>query len=150
MSGEHETLELGLHLVRGEALGEAGLRVPEPWIGVLDLCRMVEGHLPEPPERTPLGVCGLSELCRAAGPEALHGALAVVRGAVHDGRSYFDWKKIPLVFVLRGASLEHDPEAGGVVLGVAGGRFSLVPLFGRGLSPARPGQSDWWWSPQLG
>ena len=144
-------LQTGLHLVLRAALptlAERGLRVPEPWIGVVDLARMVEGRLSEPPSGQPLGIVGLDALVQASG-DGLHGTLAVIRRGVHDGKRYFDWKQIPLVFLVEG-TLEVDPEAGGPVLRHGRERFPLYALFGRSIAPLSADDATWWWTPQLG
>lgn len=143
-------MQLGLHLIVRKDLGrlaEQGAEVSAPYLGVVDLVRAVEGNLPEPPPSMPLGLVGLDALCLASGSGA-HEALAVIRRGVHDGKRYFDWKQIPLVFLVEG-ELDHDPR-GGAMLRSDGERFSLHPLLGRGIKPLHRDQLNWWWTPQLG
>ena len=139
----------GVHLIELAtlpALHSAGVHVPTPYIGVLDLCRLVEGWLPEPEPAVPLGIVGIDELVQASGDGA-GDALRRVRKSVHSGKGYFSWKEIPLVFLVAGRLTGSPGE--GVVLESSGRSVGLAPLVGKSLAPVE-GQSNWWWATQPG
>lgn len=130
------------------SLAAAGVDVPEPWMGILDVLRMVEGHLPEPTEGRPLGVVGLEALLRAVPGDGTT-VLQAVRRGMSEARRYFTWKEIPVVLILEG-HIENPPEGSGLQLTRSERHWSLAPLLGTGFSSARPDTSGWWWAPQIG
>jgi hypothetical protein len=119
-----------------------------PFVGVLDLARMVEGLVAEPEPGRPLGVVGLELALEAAGSGSQELA-AALRGIIMAGKSYFEWKRIALVFAID-APLEGALETSGPVVALPRGRMPLWPFFGKTLAPRIEGESHWWWSPQLG
>ena len=141
----------GIHLVQRDALGSIeahGVVLPRPWTGLLDGLRVVEGHLPEPPEDRPFVLGGLTTLLRA-GPEDATTLLQVVRQGLVDGRQYFSWKRIPVVLVVAGSVVDREDGQGLQI--EAGGRcWPLAPLLGTRLKPAHPQTTGWWWAPQIG
>jgi hypothetical protein len=141
----------GIHVLERRRLGglsREGVDVPEPWMGVLDVLRMVEGHRPEPPERQPLGVHGLDALVAAVPDEAL-GVLQALRSGFVEARRYFTWKEIPVVLLVDGAV--DDPSDGtGLYLAAGERRIPLAPFLGTRFQPARPKVAGWWWAPQIG
>ena len=144
-------MQLGVHVVQRErlsALAAAGVEVPEPWMGLLDALRMVEGHLGEPPEGQPLGLVGLEALLGAVPGEGT-ALLQALRTGLVEARRYFAWKRIPLVFLVPGTV--DDPQDGtGLTLEHQGRRWPLAPLLGTHLVAARLATPGWWWAPQLG
>jgi hypothetical protein len=141
-------MQLGIHLIeRGAlaALATKGVEVPEPWIGVIDLARTIEGLLPEPVSRRPLGVVGLDRLLEAAGDEA-PAVMSLLRRSFHDGRSYFEWSRIPLVVLVAGRLGPHHD--GGPELTLGAKRWPLAPIVGKRLEPVA-GDDRWWWAPQI-
>ncbi len=140
----------GLHVVAASAtrrLAEHGVVVPEAGVGLLDVLRMLEGLRPEPPEGQPLFVFGLDELAGATGdPGPL---LRATRSGLVEGRAYFEWKRIPLVLVLRGEVVDRRDDTG-LRLGGDSRSIDLAPLLGTKLEPAKAGVDGWWWAPQLG
>jgi hypothetical protein len=164
-------MQPGLHIVeraRLASLAAAGVDVPEPYMGVLDVLRMVEGHLPEPPAGQALGVVGLDALLRAVAGSAVIspgdlGAqlggdpsrlLQGLRTGFVEARRYFAWKAIPLVFLVDGTIDDPADDTGLHLNGAASSgpapRWPLAPLLGTRLTPARAGLSGWWWAPQIG
>lgn len=149
-------MRLGAHVMRLGALAELTARgalpaLPEPFLGVVDFMRALEGLGPEPAEATPLGIVGLDALLAAAalaGPDQAERALRGLRGALHEARGYFEWRRIPLVLLVRGA-LEARSDGGATLALASGPGISLDPLLGRGIKPMS-GSRDWWWAPQLG
>jgi hypothetical protein len=144
-------MQLGIHVVersRLPVLAAAGVDVPEPWTGVLDVLRAVSGHLPEPTEGRALGLVGLDALL-AAVPGDGATVLRAVRGGLVEARRYFSWKQIPVVLLVEG---KIDDPADGTGLGLTHGgrRWSLAPLLGVRLTPARPDAAGWWWTSQIG
>jgi hypothetical protein len=144
-------LQSGLHVIerrRLNTIARDGVDLPEPWMGVLDVLRMIDGHLAEPPEHRPLGVHGLDALVAAA-PGDAHGVLSALRLGFVEGRRYFAWKEIPVVLLVDGGI--DDPRDGtGLHLTVEGRRVSLAPFLGTRFQPPRPSANGWWWSPQIG
>ncbi len=144
-------MRLGIHVVeraRLSALAAAGVNVPEPWMGILDALRMVDGHLPEPPEGQALGLVGLGALLDAAGT----GSGAVqrsLRTGFAGARSYFTWKRIPLVLLVDG-NVDDARDGAGLALIHGGHCWPLAPLLGTRLTPARDNVQGWWWAPQIG
>ena len=142
---------MGIHVIERRLLGtlsREGVEVPEPWMGVLDVLRMVEGHFPEPPERRPLGVHGLDALLAAAPGEA-QGVLQALRLGFVDARRYFTWKEIPVVLLVDG--IIDDPRDGtGLHLVRDDRRIALAPFLGTRLEPARKVAAGWWSAPQIG
>ena len=139
--------QTGVHLIQRDELRRLGGRMPRASVGVVDLVRTVEGLLPEPVEGEPLFVVGLVTAIDAAVEPANVGA--VLRGLVVSGRSYFEWKRIPLVFVTR-ATLDGALEDGGPMARVGGRTHRLAAFFGQTLKPRTEGRSEWWWAPQMG
>ncbi len=140
-------IDSGVHLVEAGAVAALEQALPVPWWGVVELARAVEGTHPEPPPGQPLVVTGLVRcLAASEGAERVGNAL---RGYVMAGRGYFEWKRIPLVFVTL-AALEGAHEEGGPTALSGGKRVPLAPFFGRSLRPKVAGVSSWWWAPQLG
>ena len=144
-------MQMGVHIIERkqlDKLGKLGARVPAPWMGVLDLGRTVEGHLENPTPGQPLGVVGLETLLEAADEEA-GAAMHLVRKNMHAAKHYFEWKKIPLVFLIEGKlSGRHDED--GPTLEFRDKEWSLRQLLGRGLKPKFDDHNGWWWSPQIG
>jgi hypothetical protein len=144
------TMKLGVHLIeRGKLplLSAVGVDVPPPWMGILDVLRMVEGHLPEPPEKQPLGIVGVEAIVRTA-PDATK-VLQALRAGLLEARRYFGWKEIPLVF-LPDARVDDASDGNGLVLELGARRCSLAPLLGTRLTPVREKSDGWWWAPQIG
>lgn len=144
-------IQQGIHVIerrRSNALAREGIDVPEPWMGILDVLRMVEGHLPEPAEKRPLGVYGLDALVAASPGDAL-GVLKALRLGFVEARRYFAWKEIPVALVVEG-TIEDPRDGSGLHLLVEGRRVPLAPFVGTRLQPARPNVSGWWWAPQIG
>lgn len=144
-------MQAGMHVVeraRLSILADQGVEVPEPWMGVLDALRMVEGHLPEPPEGLPLGLVGLDALVLAVPGEAT-AVLQAIRTGLVEARRYFVWKQIPVVLLLDGR-IEDPADGGGLLLWHGARRWPLAPLLGTRFSAARPDVSGWWWAPQIG
>ena len=144
-------MQPGIHVVeraRVPALAASGLSVPDPWMGVLDALRMVEGHLPEPPAAQPLGLVGLDALLAAVpGPGTT--VLQAVRAGLVEARRYFAWKQIPVVLLLDGRL--DDPGDGDGLRFWQGERcWALAPLLGTRFVPAKPGTNGWWSAPQIG
>lgn len=163
-------MQLGIHVVRRAALGtliERGAlpAIPEPWLGVLDLVRALEGHAPEPRAHTPLGVVGLDALLRATGSGDRDDAMRMVRRGLHEARSYFEWRQIPLCFLMAGR-VRAAGDGVSLELELDQGWCSLTALLGRSVRPMgtdaatgskvgklggqRGRGADWWWAPQLG
>lgn len=144
-------MQEGVHVVRLEALaglGQRGVELPSPWLGVLDLLRAIEGLHPEPTAGHALGVVGLERLLEAARGDR-DGVVQRVRLGLHQGKRYFAWKRIPLVFLVRcGLEAESDGRGPFLVLGTE--RVDLAPLLGGGLAPVPGSDGAWWWGAQLG
>jgi hypothetical protein len=144
-------MRLGIHVVeraRLSTLSAAGVHVPEPWMGVLDALRMVEGHLPEPSDGQALGLVGLDALLEAAGADS-GPVQRTLRTGFAGARSYFTWKRIPLVLLLDGR-VDDARDGSGLVLVHGEHRRPLAPLLGTRLTPARDHVRGWWWAPQIG
>jgi hypothetical protein len=145
------TMQAGLHVVeRGRlaSLAAAGVDVPEPFMGILDALRMVEGHLPEPPAGQPLGLVGLDALLRAVPGDPTR-MLQGMRAGLVEARRYFAWKAIPVVILVEGR-IDDLADDTGLYLCSAERRWPLAPLLGTRLTPARPDAGGWWWAPQIG
>ena len=146
-----DTMQAGVHVVeraRLAPLAAAGALVPEPFMGVLDVLRMVEGHLPEPPGGQPLGVVGLDALLKAAAGDPTR-LLQGMRAGFVEARRYFAWKAIPVVMLVEGR-IDDPGDDTGLYLCSAERRWSLAPLLGTRLTPARAGSAGWWWASQIG
>lgn len=144
-------MQEGLHVAEKQAfstLSARGLVLPGRMLGVLDVCRMIEGQLPEPPPRQPLGIVGLEALLLADVKQA-RTVLLPVRRALLEGKRYFHWKQIPLVFVVDG-TLEGTPGLTGLQLRLGEQTIGLSFLLGSQLKPTLPDSKAWWWSPQVG
>lgn len=143
-------MKTGIHIIQRRMLPRLeprGVEVPAPHLGVLDLARAIEGLLPEPPPQRPLGIIGLDALMRIESEEA--GAiLRRLRRSLHDGKGYFEWKQIPLVFLTRG-ELTGEHEDAGPALALGDRAAPLAPLFGSRLRPV-PDTHGWWWAAQPG
>ncbi len=146
-----EGMKLGVHLAERARLGHlgpSGLVVPEPWMGILDCLRMVEGHLPEPEPGRPLGLVGLDALLMAVGDESTP-LLKALRTGLVQARRYFDWKKIPVALLVDG-TVDDPADGTGLVLTRGERRWPLAPLLGTRLEPALSKTNGWWWAPQIG
>ncbi len=162
-------MQLGIHVVRRAALPELagrGVIVPEPWLGILDLARTIEGLGPEPASDQALGVVGLDALLAAVGrgdgaEDQIAAVLQALRGHLREARRYFEWRHIPLCFLVDGRLLATVVDDRGPELEVGDRRHSLTALFGQGLRPMletqsdkqsgkQSGKIDWWWTPQPG
>ncbi|MDY0003442.1 MAG: hypothetical protein RBU30_19240 [Polyangia bacterium] len=144
-------MKRGVHLVerfRLPALRLRGLEVPDPWLGILDLLRAIEGHLPEPVEKRAIGILGLDGLL-AAGRRQEETLMPSLRTLLYSGRHYFEWKEIPLVFLVD-ARIGGEHDAGGAFLELGDAPIALAPIFGRGLQPMQSDLAGWWWAAQLG
>ena len=140
----------GVHVVaEGATAGLAahGLDVRRPTWGVLDVLRMLDGHRPEPSAGKPLFVGGLDALARASSDSGP--LLRAARSGLLEGREYFAWKQIPLVFVVAGEVVDRR-DGSGLLLDDGRDLIELAPLLGAKLEPAKPGVAGWWWAPQLG
>lgn len=143
-------MQPGIHVVERAVLPglEArGLEAPQPWVGVLDLIRAIEGLRPEPAAGRPLVVVGLDALVEAAGDEAA-AVLSQVRRGLHEGRAYFEWAKIPLVLVVEGALEPLAAQGSGLELVRGRRRWPLAPLLGVRVEQVGD-HAGWWWSPQI-
>lgn len=153
-------MQSGVHLMTveaGPAIAATGITLVEPHLGIIDLCRMIEGLLPEPPARQPLAISGLDSLLLAADGDPREGEpralLQPVRHCLMQGRRYFHWKQIPLIFWVEGTlegTAGGTPGLDALALVAGGRRIELGFLLGSQLKPMLPGQTGWWWSPQLG
>lgn len=144
-------MQLGMHVIERAALSKLathGVEASEPGMGILDALRMVEGHLPEPPEGRPLVLVGLDALVRAVPGEAT-AVLQAVRTGLVEARRYFAWKQIPLVLLLDGR-VEDLADGSGLHLWHGPRRWSLAPLLGTRFAAARPDARGWWWATQIG
>lgn len=144
-------MKQGYHIVESSriaSLASAGLTVPEPWFGLLDLLRMVEGHLPEPESARPLGVIGLDGLLQAVSGDVTN-VLQALRVGLVESRRYFAWKQIPVVLLVRGA-LEDRHDGSGLRLSHGAGGWPLAPMLGTHFEPIRPDLTGWYWAPQIG
>ncbi|KIG19091.1 hypothetical protein DB30_05995 [Enhygromyxa salina] len=144
-------MKQGIHIIerrRLAALAREGVDVPRPWLGILDALRMVQGHLPEPLETSPLGLTGLDGLLAAANEDPTN-LLRAIRGGLVAARRYFAWKNIPLVLLLEG-DVDDPRDDSGLHLEYVGQRWALAALLGTHLEPAKPGVEGWWWAPQIG
>lgn len=144
-------MQLGMHVIERARLAKLaahGVDLAEPWMGILDVLRMVEGHLPEPPEGRPLVLTGLDALVRAVPGEAT-AVLQAIRTGLVEARRYFTWKQMPVVLLLD-SSVDDPADGGGLILAHGPRRWPLAPLLGTRLSAARPDVAGWWWAPQIG
>lgn len=144
-------MQNGVHIIRRsrlDQLAERGADVPGPWVGVLDLARMVEGHIDEPEPRRPLGIVGLEALLRASDEHA-DDIMRIIRRQLHAGKHYFEWKKIPLVFLVDG-ELAGRHDAKGVMLEYGHDVWDLGPMLGKGMKAKIDDEPGWWWAPQVG
>lgn len=144
-------MQQGYHVVESHriaSLAAAGLTVPQPWVGILDLLRMVEGHLPEPAPARPLGVVGLDALLRAVVGDVTN-VLQALRAGLVESQRYFVWKQIPVVVLVRG-TLEDRHEGSGLRLNHSAGTWPLAPMLGTHFAPVRPDVEGWYWAPQIG
>ena len=145
-------MKRGVHVIERARLPEfkpRGLDVPEPWLGIIDLLRTIEGHLAEPVEKRPLGILGFDALL-AAGRQQEETLTPSLRTLLYAGKHYFEWKEIPLVFLVD-AKIGGEHDADGAYLELGGAPpLALAPLFGRGLQPMHEDMTGWWWAAQLG
>jgi hypothetical protein len=145
------TMQPGLHVVeraRLAPLAALGVDVPEPFMGILDVLRMSEGHLPEPPAGRPLGVVGLDAML-AATPGDPTRLLQAMRAGLVEARRYFAWKAIPVVMLVDG-EVDNPADDTGLHLRLGARRCALAPLLGTRLSTARADARGWWWASQIG
>ena len=142
-------MQVGVHVIERDRLSAIGTEVAieKPWMGVIDLVRMIDGRLGEPTPHAPLGVIGVDALLRAA-TERPDELLRRIRTTLHGGKEYFQWKQIPVVFLVRG-SLDYSPNDG-LSLRHEDEEWSLSPLLGKNFTAAKPGTMGWWWTPQFG
>lgn len=148
---ERARMKVGLHVAersRLSHLGPNGLVVPEPWMGILDCLRMIEGHLPEPAPNQPLGIVGLDALLNGMTGDSTTMLQAVRKGLVH-ARRYFNWKEIPVVVLLDGRVVDAEADTG-LALEHGTRQWSLAPLLGTRLRPVLANVHGWWWAPQIG
>lgn len=142
----------GLHVLatyRLPQLQRTGLSLPDPWWGVLDVLRMLEGHdLAEPPAHQALPVVGVDALVEAAGASR-DTLLRALRAELVDARHYLDHRRIPLV-LLFDHTLSDPRDGTGLQLTLDGAAVPLRPLLGTRLTPAHDEVDGWWWAPQLG
>lgn len=136
-------MQTGLHII--ERTRWEG-RAPGEGRGVVDFCRMVGGFDEEPTEDDPVVVVGLESFL-AAGAGELADRVAPLRRAIHRGKHYFEWKALPVVFLVRGSLVGHEGKS--PVLTWREEDWDLEPLFGGGLQPSEQGEIDWWYSPQF-
>ena len=115
-------------------------RLEDAWV-------WIDGRLGEPTPHAPLGVIGVDALLRAA-TERPDELLRRIRTTLHGGKEYFQWKQIPVVFLVRG-SLDYSPNDG-LSLRHEDEEWSLSPLLGKNFTAAKPGTMGWWWTPQFG
>lgn len=141
-------MQPGLHLIQIDQLtrlATQGARSPQAYLGVLDLARMIEGLIDEPPPAQPLGVLGLEALLTTASDTAPD-IMRPLRQCLLDGKYYLEWKEIPLVFLVHG-TLNAPPENPGPTLSYNTQSWDLATLFGKNISPKLKDDSSWWWSP---
>ena len=144
-------MQNGVHIIQRthlKRLAERGADVPRPWVSILDLARMVEGHINEPAPKQALGIVGLEALL-FAGDEDADNIMRTLRRELHAGKHYFEWKKIPLVFLVDGVLADHH-EGNGIVLEYGKNEWELAPMLGKGLKAKFDDETGWWWAPQVG
>jgi hypothetical protein len=144
-------VKTGVHVVerpRLDALRRKGLRLPSEATGVIDLLRLVRGDGEPPAAEVPIVVQGLDALLRCSAAEERDAMSAHLRRLLHEGKGYFEWKRIPLVFAVD-ATLTGVLDADGPVLLRHNEALPLAPLLGARLEPVA-GEEGWWWGPQLG
>lgn len=103
----------------------------------------IEGLAPEPSAGGALGAIGVEALIAACGPETA-AVMRLVRRGLHDTRRYFEWRRIPLCFLVEG---RLRPVDGALVLDLGDAVCALDALFGKSLRPmsdAGPAGADWW------
>ena len=136
----------GLHVISRRALLLPTLLRESTSMGVLDVLRMIEGFLPEPPPGLPLRVLGTEALIDAADDRAA--VLHAIRSSLVAARGYFGWSRIPIIFEFDGR-LEASPS--GLELVRPFRRVSLTPLVGTRVEPVGDSpDTEWWHSDQLG
>lgn len=143
-------MKLGFHLIQLDRLTEylnTGEYAPASRAGVLDLSRIIQGLLHEPPPAQPLHIFGLERLLSSSGEQTPQ-LLNTLRTSIVEGKYYFEWKEIPLVFLVNG-TLQAQDELAAPTLKYEEHRWDLSPLFGRYLSPKLKDDHTWWWSPTL-
>jgi hypothetical protein len=142
-------MQMAIHVIERDQLNDlrdVGAGVPaEPWPGPVDIGRVIEGHSSEPNAGEPLVVGALTQLLQA-GTSHAEELMRTIRRSLHDGRSYFEWKDIPVVFVVEGHLELHDGE---LRLEHENELWDLTPLFGRGMKQKLDGEAGWYWSPQI-
>jgi hypothetical protein len=143
-------MQNGVHIIERKHLADLehrGADVPRPWVGMLDLNRMIVGTLDEPPTGRALGVVGIEALFEACDGD-LKAVMQKLRRGLHGAKHYFEHQNVPLVFVVEGQLVGEGGERG-AVLTYREQEWELAPLLGRGLKPKLDGESSWWWSPQF-
>lgn len=144
-------MQPGLHVVeraRLAPLAALGVDVPEPFMGILDVLRMAEGHLPEPPPGRPLGVVGLDAILSASPGDPTR-LLQAMRVGLVEARRYFAWKAIPLVLLVD-CEVDDPADETGLHVRIGARRCPLAPLLGTRLAAARVDTHGWWWASQIG
>lgn len=129
-----------------DALARTGVTVSDH-VGMLDFVRLVAGNGDPPTAEQPVAVHGLDTVLAATDPRDRHRVSASLRRAILAGKAYFEWKQIPLVFVVDGR-LDGTLDGGGLTVHTPAGRVSVAEVLGRGYAPTK--DHAWWWGPQLG
>lgn len=135
-------MQTGVHVVEYDRWTG---RDPADGYGVVDFCRTVAGTGDEPEGDRPIVVTGLVDLLEPGGDVA--DRLQPVRRALHRGKHYFEWRDLPVVFLVRGTLSGRSNEAPALEIGEA--TWSLDSLFGTGLEPLEEDDTDWWYAPQF-
>lgn len=144
-------LQLGIHLMerrRPATVIRESIDILEPRMGVLDVLRMVEGHLPEPPERRSVGVHGLDVLLFVAS-EGVHDVRQVLPAGFAEARRHFSCKEVPVVPLVDG-TVKDPCDGTRLHLARDDRRVALAPSLGSRLKPAQRSASGWWWAHKIG
>lgn len=140
-------MENGVYIVersQHDMLREQGVEIPRPWVGVIDLQRIMEGKLSEPPRRQPLGVLGLESLLQATGDDARAVMMRLCR-KLYAAQEYFAWSDVPVVFLVDG-NLTQPAHTEAVTLTVGEQSWDLTPLTKHRLVPMKNGIRGWYGS----
>lgn len=151
MTPDFARMKVGIHVAeraRLSHLGPKGLVVPEPWMGILDCLRMIDGHLPEPRANQPLGIVGLDALLCGMTGDSTSLLQTLRKGLVH-ARRYFNWKEIPVVLLVDGRIADAEDDTG-LALERGARRWALAPMLGTHMHPVLANTHGWWWAPQIG